>query len=267
MAQKGIGVFFSDESQGDPWVLQAYEEIKYNWGATCRIGQRSMIKYGKNADVDTSRETVWLPGGDETYVASDLITTISSSDSGDGQVVNITGFTLSGSDFTEVSQNATLNGQNKVTLTTPLARCVRMFNSGATDLAGTVYAYEDDTITNGVPDTATKIHAQMDGTDNQTLQCATTMPSNDYWAIGQVFCGINNKTAAGVEFSVQVREFGKVFRTQLALSAHPEGGAVDVQLRPFLIVPANADFRITATSDTANISVTAWASGPILEVQ
>lgn len=266
--QKGVGVFFSDESYGDLWLKHAYEQIKREYGATVQVKQSSLLKFGKNEDIDAgTAETVWMPGSHEVHAAANSIDTLSSSSAADLQDLVVEGLTLSGSDFTYVTQPATLNGQNKILLTTPLARCVRIYNDDATDLDGTVYAYEDDTLTAGVPDTASKIHAQLDGADNQTLQCATTVPHDQYWLITQVYGGINNKTAASVVFNVQIRLFGKTFRTQPALSAHPEGGASPIDLRPFIIVPANADFRMTALSDTANVSVTTWANGILCEVQ
>ena len=142
-----------------------------------------------------------------------------------------------------------------------------MKNMGATDLAGTVYVYEDDTITAGVPDTASKIHAQMDGDANQTLQCAITLPDGEFWVVCQIYTGLDKKTAASVAFSVQVREAGGVFRTQMVTSAHAESGGQLYNLEPYLIVPQNADFRIRVLSDTSNIAVTAWANGPVVKAE
>lgn len=266
MVQDGIGVHYSSAGRGDPWLDFALEEIKGSWGPSCTITNRRLLKFGRNADVDTTRETVWLPGGNETYISDNLITTVSSSDASDTQPIEVSGLTLSGSAFTNAAtQTVTLDGQNKVTLTTPLARSTRLKNKGSTDLAGTVYCYEDDTITAGVPDTASKIHAQMDGTTNQTLQCAATMADGDYWCVTQFYVGIDKKTAASVVFDLQLREFGGVFRSQPSVSLHANAGGRLFTVMPYLIVPANADARIVATSDTANIAVTAWANGPIVK--
>jgi hypothetical protein len=144
-----------------------------------------------------------------------------------------------------------------------LARATRVYNNGSTDFAGTVYVYEDDTVTAGVPQTSAKIHLQTEGNNNQSLKAATTLSSVDYWLIGDVYASVNEKTAASVDFQFQIKEYGKVFRTRIPASAASDGPAFQMTIRPFLIVPANADFRIRGVSSAANTSVEAWANGPL----
>ena len=107
---------------------------------------KQLLKFGRNESVGTSEATIMtLPSGqsEETYVSSNIIDTISSNNSSDTQEVVIEGHTISGSDLTFSSQTATLNGQNKVTLSTPLARATRVYNNGSADLLGSVFVYED----------------------------------------------------------------------------------------------------------------------------
>lgn len=129
----------------------------------------------------------------------------------------------------------------------------RLFNNGSTDFAGTVYGYEDTAITNGVPSDATKIHIQADPTKNQSEKAATTFSNVDYGIITSVYGGVSSKRSAAAEFNLQVREFGKVFRTILNWSSTQ--GETRINLQPHIIVPPNSDVRIVAKSDTADTEV------------
>jgi hypothetical protein len=254
----------------DYWVQHAIDVIEGTYGDIVSVDakKKDLFKFGKNNTLGTSQETVWLRGGHETYPTTNAIDKFSSSDGGDDQSIVVEGHTVDGSgNFTFVTQTVTLDGQTETSLTTPLARATRVYNNGATDFAGTVYVYEDDTVTNGVPQTSAKIHLQTEGTNNQSLKAATTISNVDYWLIGQIHAGVNKKTTASVDFQFQIREKGKVFRTRVPGSASSSGAAFSATLRPFLIVPKNADFRITAVGSTTNVSVEAWANGPLASVQ
>lgn len=153
-----------------------------------------LFKFGKAPDFDTADGfvDVW-DGADDgginqmqyTYSTSAAIDTISSDDVTDTEPIEVQGLTA---DYTLTVQEATLNGQNKVTLTTPLLRVFRMKNIGTTDIAGNVYCYEDGAITLGVPDDKTTIRAMIQGDNNQTLMALYTVPlgyeihMDVYWA-------------------------------------------------------------------------------------
>ena len=192
---------------------------------------------------------------------TNAIDTLSSSDAGDTQDVIVEGHYFSGSDLIFTVQSTTLNGQNKVTLTQPLARATRFFNNSGTDFAGTIYCYEDSAITNGVPDDINTIHLQGTGTDNQSFKAATAISFQDYWLITQLYAVVNEKTAGTVDFKFQIAEQNKVFRTRVPGSASSDGPAFAVKLNPVLIVRPNSDFRISAVASAANTSVEAWANG------
>lgn len=234
----------------DPLIKQAQEEIFNTYGDVVRVKPKALLKFGRNDSVDTTEETVWLQGGEETYATDNDIDTISSSNVSDDQEVKVEGHTVDGSgNFTFVVQTATLNGRNKVTLATPLARATRIFNNDDTDFNGTVYVYEDGAITNGVPNTAADIHLQTDGANNQSLKAATTFSENDYGIITSIVVSVNRQNSRSVDFRVKVREKGKVFRTKLPpIACHSQSGTIVVPLAPYLIVPPNSDIKINAIS-------------------
>lgn len=249
------------------WAQHALNVIKDNYGVDAYIKSKNLLKFGRNDDVDNSasdQTIMQLPGSEvaETYATTNAIDTISSSDSGDtGITIYIEGHTVDGSgNFTFVVQTATLNGSDattKVTLSTPLARISRAYNSSGTLLAGTVYIYEDGaTTTPGVPDTDADVHATIQPIAQQTLKAATTFSYQDYGVITEIYGGVNKKTSAVVDVKLRVRLKGGIFRTQFVNSVG-QGGNFAIELRPYFIVPANADVIMVANSGVDNVSVSA----------
>lgn len=252
-------------------VSHAITQIKSVYGDDVTVKPKTLAKFGSNDNIGTTYATVMtLPGTEinETYIATNGITHISSSDAGDDQEVLIEGHTISGSDFTFVSQSVTLNGQNKVALSTPLARATRALNNNGTDLAGDVYIYQDDTLTAGVPDTDTKVHLIIPQGFNQSRKAATAISSSDYYIITGFVASINKKTAATADVQLQVRDFGKVFRTIFNVTVSSTGGPTAVvNLDPAIIIPKNSDLRIRARASTTGVEVSARMKGYLARVR
>jgi len=119
---------------------------------------KSIHKFGSRAILANGVEATIWSGTDEfeTYLDANGIDTLSSDNVNNEQLVSIEGHTIDGEgDFTFVVQTATLDGQNQVTLDTPLARISRIANISADDfVAGSViYAYENGSAPGGVPQT------------------------------------------------------------------------------------------------------------------
>ena len=252
----------------DFWIEHAIRQIYDRFGDVVEIKPKSLLKFGSYDNLGTSFETVQSTGGNETYVTTNAIDTVSSSNAGDTGVVFIEGHTIDGNDdFTFVGQSATLNGQNKVVLGTPLARCSRIYNAAAAAFAGDVYVYEDDTLTAGVPDTAAKVHAEALALDQQTQKASTTISKSEYWIVTQAWASVNKKTSATVDFKLRVRQKGGVFRTQSDLTLSNTSGGVLFDFKPYLIVPQNADVRMTAAASTTGVSVSGAINGILATVK
>lgn len=182
-----------------PDIAQAERVVASTYGDTVSVleKKKDLLKFGRNFAAGTSYSTVWAYGdtlATEVLPTTNAIDTVSSSSTSDTGTVVIEGHTISGSDLTFVVQTATLNGRNKVVLTTPLARATRIKNTGAADFVGDIYVYEDDTISAGVPTTSTKVHVTARaGYGNQSLKCATSISSVDYWFISHIKCGVLKK--------------------------------------------------------------------------
>jgi len=241
---------------------------------------KSLLKFGKHLDLNTAdgRETVWTLGsragaGNETYVSTNIIDTVSSSSASDAQSITIEGHTNSGTAsnpiFNSVTQTVTLNGQNKVTLGTPLARVSRAYDNDAVAFAGDVFVYEDTPITAGVPDDFTKAHLEIRGTigDTQSFKASTTFSNTDYFICTGGFVSIRKAQTALVDFVLEVRAPGSVFRPVARIDLNSSGvGATQLNLFPYAIVPKNSDIRITAESTGNSVEVDASFQGYLAEV-
>ena len=246
----------------DGRLVQAEREIYNTFGDKVSISAKgkSILKFGRNPDLTANvKETIWGIGGNETYVSSNIIDTISSSSALDLTAMIIEGHTVEGTGFdqkfTFVSQEITLVGQGKATLTTPLARTSRIYNNNGSELVGNIYVYEDTAITNGVPNDLTKVHITIEDGFQQSFKAATTFSNEDYAILTGGFGSVSVKQAASVDFFLEVAAPGRVFREGAAVSATSTGGAWNVNLDPCVIVPTNYDVRVTAISSTSGVEV------------
>lgn len=235
---------------------------------------KTLLKFGKKDDLGTTLATIWQSNTNETYVDSDLIDRVVSSSASDTIEVKIEGHTVTGTgvnqQFTFVVQTATLTGQTPVTLTTPLARVSRMFVTGTSSLVGDVRVFESTSgVTAGVPTDNSKVHIMIKGSvgETQSYKAATTFSNSDYFICTGGFCSVDRKTAATVDFEMQIRTVGSVFRpvARLALDSSAQTSQ-QITFYPYKVIPKNADIRIVAVSSSAGTEVSAQFAGFIAGV-
>lgn len=257
----------------DGRLVQAEREIQATFGDLVSVDAKakSLIKFGKSAELTANvRETVWTVGGNETYVDTNIIDTISSSSTSDNDEIYLECHTVTGTggdqQFTFLTQTVTTNGQSKALLPTPVARVSRMYNNNGVELAGSVYCYEDTPIVAGVPTDTTKIHAQIPEGFQQSFKAATTFSNEDYYILTGGFGSVSNKQAASVDFYIEVRNPGGVFRQSAAVSASSTGGSFSIDLDPAIVVPKNADVRVTCEASASGAVVFASFKGYLAKV-
>jgi len=172
-------------------------------------GHYPLNKFGYNNTLPTSYEDVWDGSAVYTYTTTPVVMHCSSSDATDTQEIEVEG--LDGSWHHQVvSQN--LAGQTETLIgsaDTLWMRVFRVRNLGTTNNAGVVYVYEDDTVTAGVPQTASKIRAQIATGNNQTLMALWTVPSGMTAYLLDFYAGstATNLVTTGLFF----RPYGGVF--------------------------------------------------------
>ena len=212
-------------------------------------------KFGHNEDVGTAREDVWDLGGTYTYSSTAAEYHISSSDAADTEPITIE-YLDANYDAQEVT--VTLAGQTETVVGSGITilRVQRAYNSGTSDLVGTVYIYEDDTITAGVPDTATKIRAAIEAAHNQTLMTMYTIPAGKTAYISHVGYYAATATGKAVDVLFQQRRVGKVFR--VIDHVHLFQTSIDTHHDTPLKFPEKTDIKFSATASASGgtISVT-----------
>tara|TARA_R110000822_G_scaffold307845_1_gene435290 strand:- start:65 stop:1462 length:1398 start_codon:yes stop_codon:yes gene_type:complete len=258
----------------DGKLVQAEREVQMTYGDVISIDKKakSLIKFGKsgNLTANNTLETIWTVGGNETYVTGNTIANISSSSASDTEEVTIESHTVAGtgvnSVFTFVTQNVTLNGQNPVSLSTPVSRVSRVYNNGSSELVGRVVVYENTAVTGGIPDDITKVHIDIPSGFQQSFKSATTFSSSDYFVLTGIYGSVSKKQAASVDFYLEERIAGKVFRQLGSFTASSEGGPFDIRFDPAIIIKKNSDVRFRADTSTNNSVVFAIFKGYLASI-
>lgn len=243
-----------------PWNLRhALDVIKDVYGDQCYYKPKTLSKFGRIDDLGQSYETIQEHGGTEEMLEDNLIDTAVSDDAGDTGLIVVEGHTIDGDGRLKfVSQEVTLDGTTEVTLGTPLARANRIQNTGGTDFAGTV----------SVKDTSTGVvYVEASGAFNQSEKCATSISGDDYWVITEIYSSVLKKQAASVDYSLQVRNQGGVFREVYGFSSTSTAAPSTLLLEAPIIVPANSDVRVVGIGSTTGIECIARISGYLAKVE
>lgn len=276
-----------DELDIDVSVKQAEAVVLSTYGDTVSVAAKgkNLNKFGRNLTVGNAYETVAEFQGtvaNETFVSTNLIDSVSSSSASDTtQTVRVEGHTIDGSgNLTFTAQEVALNGQTKVTLTTPLARATRAnvqptgaFDSEPVPLDGTVSIYDDtDGISAGVPNTDAATKMLISAGETQSEKASTTISTGDYWFIKYFSAGIGDagSSAGFVTVRMEARDVanGGAWRPmgrEIVLIPNQTGRTINFD--PVLIVPKNHDWRVRAKTDTNTAEVFAEAGGLLAVIQ
>ena len=150
-----------------------------------KVSGKSFIhKFGAAPDFDTGDGfvTVWDGAEDGqpwelmryVYSTTDDIDSVSSSDNGDTQDIEVQGLDI---DYELTVQTVTLTGQARVALPTPLIRVFRIKNVNSIDFAGHVACYVNTSLTGGIPTDNTKLRAVVHQDNNQSEMAVFTIPA------------------------------------------------------------------------------------------
>lgn len=222
-------------------------------------GVSVLHKFGFNPDVDAA-EDIWDYGGDYNWIDTPAALYVSSSEAADDQIIHVIGL-----DANWEPQNAiaALNGQAQVEIGSGLTwkRVHRAFNVNSSETAGDVYIARSDTLTAGVPDTGSKVHAMIHQAEQQTLMAIYTVPANrtlltHHWHVtlegtGSAFLN----SPRGMRVALQYRLEGGVFRTHEKIGLitsgstdyhrhfdfpQPHNGKTDIRIRVQSVTVENA---------------------------
>ena len=230
-------------------------------------GATSLFKFGFNADVDTTEETVWTEGGDLVYPAAAAEVYISSSDVNDvspgGTGVRTIKVQGLDANYLEIEEDIALNGQTQVITTKEYLRIFRAYvltagSNGAS--AGTVYVGTTGA-TAGVPPV---VYASF-GTANQTQMATYTVPASKTLYVDDItftsaISAVNNY--ATVKFVT--RAFASTaFRTKFIQVMQSNSN-----VSPFnypLSIAAKTDIECRALTSNTNNQVSAAFQGVLID--
>ena len=265
-------------------ITQAENVVFSTYGDKVSVEQKAknLNKFGRNGNVDsgqscTIQEFQGATQYEETFVFDNLIDEVTSSSGSDTQSITIEGHTVNTStgDLTFVVQTLTLTGQTPATLTTPLARCTRLYINDSGTLGspqaafvGNIHVYDSSatTVTSGVPNTATATKMYVTAGRTQSQKCATSTSSQDYWFISELEVSITGGSPTSkVEFQLELRDVknGGNWRPvgpELSLETGAQV-AKQVEAKPFFIIPSNHDVRLVCNSNANNVAVTGEIQG------
>jgi len=231
-------------------------------------GHKTLFKFGNNADINGSLETVWSQGGLYSYPAAAIQMKVSSSSTNDtalgtgARTIFVYGLDAN---YNEITETVTLNGQTEVLTTNSYLRVNRAFvvtaGSGGT-AAGDIYV-GTGTVTAGVPAT---VYALISLGENQTTMAVWTVPAkHTLYLYRTFFSAASNNAAHYILGKLVIRSQDEVFRNAADVTVN--SAAVPYHFEIPLIIPEKTDIetRAIALSGT-NFYVTAAFEGTYIQV-
>ena len=226
-------------------------------------GHKTLFKFGNNADINGSLETIWSQGGLYAYPAAAIQMKVSSSSTDDAalgsgaRTVFVYGLDAN---YREITEVVTLNGQTEVLTTQSFLRVSRAFvitaGSGGT-AAGTIYV-GTGTVTAGVPAT---VYAVITLGENQTTMAVWTVPAKHTLYLHRgFFSAASNNATHYILGKFMVRTVGGVFRNAADITAGSAAVPYDFEIP--LAVPEKTDIEARAIAlSGSNFYVTAAFEG------
>lgn len=225
--------------------IESFYEV--NLGLALAIGMDTRFS-GKtieayNAAIATSKEDLWTQSGLQTWIPTAAPIHISSSSSADQDIeVTVEYLDLLWQPQTAVVFTDDTDGQTEIITSITAIRINKAWVSGGSAAVGKIYLYEDDTVTLGVPQTATLIHAVLEIADQET--------KHGWWSIPDGYEGyvldwqVDTLAAIVMTNKVEVREFNGVFLSKdtLIINAGSKGKTKVIAIK----CPPKSDVKITS---------------------
>lgn len=224
---------------------------------------KTLFKFGNNADINGTQETIWSQGGLYVYPTVATVMKVSSTSADDaGTGTGARTVVVSGLDanYNEISETVTLTGQTAVLTTNTFIRVFRSFvntaGSGGT-AAGTIYV-GTGTVTAGVPAT---IYAVITLGENQTQMALWTVPAGyTLYVYSGKFSTAGSNSTHSMLGKFMFRPFGGVFRNAADVTLN--SGFVNYDFEIPLALPEKTDIETRAIAiNGSNFYVTAAFEG------
>jgi len=257
MSKQGILISIADNQEGaTPSIITPDNRFPTeNYGLDTAkgniAGHSTGTIFGRNQDIDpAAEELIWDYGGTETYLTADTELFLSSTSASDTNVgVFIWGMT-DDYVFKQIIHTHTA-GQTQESIGS-FFRIFRMVVVSDDASLGDIYIAETDTLTSGVPDTASKVHGFMEQGTNITHKAAGTVPVDHSMYVHRLFMGVRRGEDAVIQF--RQKGFGSPDFVEASSFPLYQNSQFLVFDPPF-IIPEKTSFEFTATTVTNNTQV------------
>jgi len=229
-------------------------ELPFNHAVSLSLTSSAKLdKFGYNAAVGVTEETVWTQGGVYSYLAAASVLKISSSSVADAVAgtgaltVQIYGLDAN---YAEINETITLTGQTAVNSTNSYLRIFRMVvrsaGSGGAN-AGVIYAGTGAVVL-GVP---ANIYAEIAIGENQTLMSLYTVPAGKKLVVNLLFFAsdVNDLTVRFV-----ARPFGEVFQVKRRFIAFQTTNEINFPVAAIFDEKTDLEIRATAKASSTQCS-------------
>lgn len=208
--------------------------------------------FGRNQDIDpAAEELIWDYGGVEIYLTTNTELFLSSDNAGDTDInVFVWGMT---DDYVFKQQiyNFT-SGQSQQSIGSFFRIFRLVIVAGNNAPLGNMYCAQADTLTAGVPNTASKVHAYMAQGTNITHKASGTVPVDHTMYVGRLFMGVRRGEDAVIQFRQKVFDYPDFVE---ASSFPLYQNSRFLTFNPPFVIEAKTTFEFTATTVTNNTQV------------
>jgi hypothetical protein len=241
----------------------AYEPFELQVARGQIYEHKNLFRFGNNADINGSTETIWSHGGLYAYPAAAIQMKVSSASADDdasgtgGRTVVVTGLDAN---YNEISETVELDGQTAVLTTKSFLRVFMAYvataGSGGT-AAGIIYV-GTGTVTAGVPAT---VYAEIPVGANQSQMAMWTVPAGyTLYITGGTFSAASNNVAQYVLGQFFFRPFGGVFLNTADITVNSNVFRYDWEIP--LPIPEKSDIEARAIAlSGSNFFITASFEG------
>lgn len=217
-------------------------------------GHYRVHKFGFNALINETEETIWDVGALYAYPSAAVKMTATSTDGANDEDVQVTIQGLD-ADYNQISETVTLNGSGTQETNSFFLRVFRAFIEGSQEPSGTI----------NITNTGTT-YARITLGDNQTLMCVWTVPAGytAYLLQKDVTCLTESNNKFGT-FRLVSRKLGGVFKTHDKFSL--ENAHTEIAYSTPLPISEKTDIEVRAVGSSSNSALHVSAALDIIYIK
>lgn len=227
----------------------------------CFPGLSGINKFGTNPLVGTTFENMWEQGGIWTKLTSATTLAVSSSSTDDTsagvgtRTLIVEGL---GSNYLEISETVTMNGQTPVITSNTFLFVNRAYSktAGTSHLnVGDLYIADDSvTHTTGIPDTASLVQAKVGANKGQTQQAIYTIPAGKTAYLTSIFLVSGASKIVDFEFHIINNNTG-VHR--ISFEGEETNSDFSEVYNPYKAIPEMSTINVHAKVDVGTAKISA----------